>query len=69
MADLVRRLDRAHRDFAESHNDWCEDLEHISPASPDFAARVADGWDRRGLGDKFREVEELIRRMALEVPR
>ena len=62
-------LDRVHRRFAEDHNAWCARIEAISPASPDFAARVVAEWDRRNLAAKWRDVEDAIRRIALEAER
>lgn len=62
-------LDRVHSRFAEDHNAWAEKLSRISPASPDFAARLVAEWDRRNLSAKWRDVEDAVRRIATEVER
>lgn len=64
--NALDRLDRVHSRFAEDHNAWAESLTHVSPASPDFTARLLAEWDRRNLTAKWRDVEDAIRRIATE---
>jgi len=55
--DLAKRWER----FAEAANKFAKRAALISPASPDFEERVKEQFYSRGLGEKFRDLEELMR--------
>lgn len=54
-------LEKRQRRFAEAFNRVFHRASILSPDSPDFAARLSEQWNSRGVGEKFRELEEVIR--------
>lgn len=51
----------AQKAFAAAHNDWGMIVDQLSPASPDFEARVQKQWSDHDITAKFQRLEQMLR--------
>lgn len=62
MSKPIDPILEAHNDLVIVHNEWAKRVAALSPASPDYRERLSEDWHRRGLGEKWRRLEELVTR-------